>query len=89
MDKLKHLEKEIHKITQRNSRIETDKACEASRTRRFIVVILTYFVIVAFFFTAGPPKPFTNSIVPALAFVLSTLSLSFFKKLWLKRIYKK
>ncbi len=89
MSKTKILEEEIDDIKQRNSRVEADKAWETSRTRRFIVAILTYFVIVAFFFAAGLPKPFTNSIVPALAFVLSTLSLPFFKKVWIKYIYNK
>lgn len=89
MSKTETLEKEIESLKQRNSRVEADKAWETSKARRFIVAILTYFVIVAFFFAAGLPKPFTNSIVPALAFVLSTLSLPFFRKVWIKYIYNK
>ncbi len=89
MSKAETLEKEIESLKQRNSRVEADKAWETSKARRFIVAILTYFVIVAFFFAAGLPKPFTNSIVPALAFVLSTLSLPFFRKVWIKYIYNK
>lgn len=76
-------QKEIKNIQKRNKRVEADKAWEISWTRRIIIVILTYIVIVIFFYSASLPKPFVNSIVPSLAFILSTLSLPFFKKLWI------
>ncbi|MBI2124737.1 hypothetical protein HYT92_03000, partial [Candidatus Pacearchaeota archaeon] len=37
----------------------------------------TYIVILIFFIFAQLPNPLVNSIVPAIAFVLSTLTLSF------------
>ncbi len=80
------LEKEILTIKKRNKRVETDKAWETSITRKIIIAILTYFVIVLFFFFAGLPKPFINSIVPTAGFVFSTLSLPHFKKLWIKYV---
>lgn len=83
--KLQELEKEIKKVKVRNRRVEADKAWETSFIRRVLVAILTYFVIVLFFYFAELPKPFVNSIVPALAFLLSTMTLSFFKKIWLGR----
>ena len=83
------LEKEITQIKKRNRRVEADKAWETSWFRRGLVAILTYIVIVVFFYFAGLPKPFVNSIVPALAFILSTLTLQIFKQLWTKKIYKK
>ncbi|MFH1770671.1 MAG: hypothetical protein ABH828_03880 [archaeon] len=79
-----NIEEELEKIKQRNKKVELDKAWETSFTRKVIVFILTYIVIVIFFYFAGLPKPFINSIVPALAFVLSTVTLPFFKKLWLR-----
>jgi hypothetical protein len=82
-------EKEIIEIKKRNLRVEADKAWETSWTRRFFVVILTYLVIVLFFYFAGLPDPFVNSIVPALAFVLSTFSMALIRKFWQKKIYKK
>ena len=82
-----NLEKEIQEIKQRNKKVEADKAWEISLTRKISIAILTYIVIVIFFYFAGLSKPFINSIVPALAFVLSTLSLPYLKKIWLK--YKK
>ncbi len=89
MNPLKSLKDSIRKIIERNRRVEADKAWETSKTRKVIVAILTYIVIVVFFYFAGLPKPFVNSIVPALAFVLSTLTLPLFKDLWIKHVYKK
>ena len=81
---MKEIRKRLDAIEQRNKKVELDKAWETSWARRIIISILTYLTIVIFFFVAQLPKPFINSIVPAAAFVLSTLSLPFFKKLWVK-----
>jgi preprotein translocase subunit SecF len=89
MTTLKDLENEINKIKERNRRVEADKAWEMSLSRKILIFILTYFVIVLFFLFAGLPNPFINSLVPAIAFALSTLTLSIFKKLWLRYIYKR
>ena len=84
LDKIKDLAEGLNKIRERNKRVEADKAWETSWTRKIIIVVLTYFVIVVFFIFAKLPDPFINSIVPSLAFVLSTLTLPFFKKMWIK-----
>ncbi|PIN73228.1 hypothetical protein COV20_03285 [Candidatus Woesearchaeota archaeon CG10_big_fil_rev_8_21_14_0_10_45_16] len=84
MGSANNLEKDIALIKERNLRVELDKAWETSLTRKVIIAILTYFVIVLFFFFADLPKPFINSIVPTIGFVLSTLSLSYFKKIWIR-----
>ncbi len=78
------LQIEINKINERNQKVEMDKAWETSLVRKLIIVILTYIVIVIFFYMASLPKPFINSIVPAVAFVLSTATIPFFKKSWIK-----
>jgi uncharacterized membrane protein YccC len=77
-----NLIKEIDALKERNKRVELDKAWETSLTRKIIVAILTYIVMVIFFYFAELPKPFINSIVPSLAFILSTLSLPVFRKIW-------
>lgn len=77
-----NLNKEINEIKERNRRVELDKAWETSLTRKVVISILTYIVIVIFFVFADLPNPFVNSIVPALAFLLSTLTLPIFKELW-------
>lgn len=82
-----NIEEEINKIKKRNKRVEADKAWETSWLRKIVIAILTYLVIVIFFYSMGLPKPFVNSIVPALAFILSTLTIPIFKKIWLKYFY--
>jgi hypothetical protein len=84
----KELQKEIKKIKERNKKVEADKKWETSWIRKIVIVFLTYIVIVLFFYFASLPYPFVNSIVPAVAFVLSTLSLPIFKKIWLKYFYQ-
>ena len=78
------MENRIKEIEKRNKRVELDKAWETSFSRKVIIALLTYLVIVLFFFIAELPKPFVNSIVPTSGFVLSTLSLPYFKKIWIK-----
>ena len=85
---MKDLTSRINRIEERNKRVELDKAWETSFTRKLIIFILTYIVIVIFFHFADLPKPWINSIVPAIAFVLSTLTIPFFKKIWIKSIRK-
>ena len=80
-----NLEERVLKIEQRNQKVELDKAWETSWTRRFLIAIMTYITMVLFFLVAKLPKPFINSIVPTVGFVLSTLSLPYFKKLWIKK----
>ena len=82
MDELQELKNEIIEIKKRNARVEADKAWETSLARKILVAILTYVVVVLFFVAAELPKPFINPIVPTLGFLLSTLSISYFKTLW-------
>ncbi|MBT4805043.1 hypothetical protein HON71_02630 [Candidatus Woesearchaeota archaeon] len=83
------IKEEIEQIKARNKRVEADKAWETSWSRKIVVAILTYAVIVIFFYFADLPKPFINSIVPTTGFVLSTLTLTWFKKLWIRTVNKK
>ncbi len=78
------LTKRVEFIEERNKKVELDKSWETSWFRKLIIAVLTYIVIVLFFFYANLPKPFINSLVPTLGFLLSTLSLQFFKKMWIK-----
>jgi hypothetical protein len=82
---LQELHKEIEKIKARNKRVEKDKAWETSFFRKFLIFVLTYAVIVIFFFFAKLSQPFINAIVPSVAFLLSTISIPIVKKWWLKK----
>ena len=77
------VEKRLEAIEQRNRKVELDKAWEVSWARKVGIAVLTYAVIVLFFFVAQLPRPFINSIVPTVGFILSTLSLPLFKKIWM------
>lgn len=81
---MKELEKRISNIEKRNKKVELDKEWEVSLMRKITIATLTYFVIVLFFIFADLPKPFVNSIVPTTGFILSTFSLPFFKKIWVR-----
>lgn len=85
MTTLEELESEVDKIKTRNERVEMDKAWETSGTRKLVILVLTYVVVVIFFFATNLPKPFTNSLVPTLGFFLSTLTVPWVRTSWLKR----
>lgn len=78
------LQREIKRLKERNARVEADKAWETSYARKIIIAILTYLVIVVFFLSSGLPRPWVNAIVPSLAFIISTLSLPLFKRIWMR-----
>lgn len=86
---MSYVEKRLSAIEQRNKKVELDKAWEISWTRKITIAVLTYITIVLFFLVAQLPRPFINSIIPTTGFVLSTLSLPFFKRLWIKYQDKK
>ena len=78
------IEKRLDTIEERNKRVELDKSWETSLARKIIIAVLTYITITLFFLVAGLPNPFVNSIVPTAGFVISTLSLPYFKRLWIR-----
>lgn len=80
---------EINKIKDRNAKVQADKAWETSLFRKILIAILTYLVVVLFFYFADLPKPLVNAIVPTIGFALSTFSLSYFKKYWINKYYNK
>ncbi len=82
------IEKRLEAIERRNEKVELDKAWETSWSRKAIIAILTYITIVLFFFVAQLPRPFINALVPSAGFVLSTFSLPYFKRMWLKHCSK-
>jgi len=87
--KISKMNKEIKAIIQRNKKVEADKAWETSFTRKFIISLMTYLIIVIFLIIIKTPYPWITALVPTIGFMLSTLSLNFFKKLWLRYLYKK
>ena len=89
MTTIESLEKEIEKLKERNKRVEIDKAWETSLARRGLLIIFTYLAIGLYLSAVNVSDPWLNSIVPSIGFLLSTLTLSYFKNLWLKFNRKK
>lgn len=79
------LQKQIDEIKARNARVEADKAWERSWARKLIIALLTYIVIIIFFYTAKLAHPRLNAIVPTLGFILSTLGFDAIKHIRLKK----
>lgn len=84
----KSLEDRVSDIEERNRRVELGKAWETSWTRRFLLLLFTYLSIALYLKFVVRVEPWLNAIVPAIGFLLSTLTLPFFKKLWEEYIHK-
>lgn len=84
-----NIKEEIGQLKLRNKKVEGDKAWETSWTRKLLLVAFTYLSIGIYLQVVNISRPWLNAIVPAVAFMLSTLTLPFFKKLWLSKFYKK
>lgn len=78
------MEERIKQIEDRNKRVEIDKAWERSFARIATISVITYVVAVTFLYIIDVSNPFLNALVPVLGFILSTQSLPFIKKLWMK-----
>lgn len=86
---MENLEHKIQEIEDRNQKVEADKAWEVSWTRRILLTIFTYLAIGVYLWAIEIPRPWFNAIVPATALMISTLTMPFFKKVWLKRYNRK
>ncbi len=84
MNELEQIKRDIQEIKERNAKVEIDKAWETSLFRKILIAVLTYIIIVLFFLFAELPDPFLNAIVPTLGFILSTLSVSYLRGVWIK-----
>ncbi|MBI3070220.1 MAG: hypothetical protein HYY87_02850 [Candidatus Levybacteria bacterium] len=88
MTSIDDLEKRVARIEGRNKNVELDKRWETSYTRRILLITLTYIAIGFYLSAIQIKEPWLNAIVPSFGFLLSTLTLPFFKNLWKKYFYK-
>jgi len=88
MEDVEELKREVGLIKERNGRVELDKKWEGSFTRRGLLVLFTYLAIGFYLQAINIPRAWLNAIVPSVGFLLSTLTLPFFKKVWLSKIKK-
>lgn len=82
--KVSSIEERVKRIEERNTRVEMDKKWEGSWTRKLLIALCTYAAIGLYFQYILQVNPWVNAIVPTIGFLLSTLTLPFFKKMWVK-----
>jgi hypothetical protein len=78
-------ESQIAQILERNKRVEADKAWEVSWFRRLLIAALTYVGALLFIWSFTNDLLWRNAAVPAGAYLVSTLSLPWIKRRWIKR----
>lgn len=80
-DYIAGLEKRVQALEKRNTRVEADKAWETSWVRRLSIAILTYLIVVSYLYFVIHVEPWLNALVPVMGFGLSTLTLSYIKRI--------
>jgi hypothetical protein len=83
-EEIRKLENEIRALKQRNTAVELDKAWETGWIRKILIGVFTYLAIFIYMWGVKIDRPWLNAIVPTIGFLLSTLIMSYFKKLWIK-----
>ena len=73
------LEERVAKLEARNQRVEADKAWELSWTRRILITLLTYFVVVIYLQFVVHINPWINALVPVIGFFTSTFTVCLVK----------
>lgn len=79
------LERELAEIRERNRRVELDKGWEVSVTRRTFLAVMTYLCAAVLLRRLGIDHYLRNALVPAVGYVLSTLTLPPLKRRWIER----
>lgn len=83
---MKDLEIRIARIEQRNKKVEQNKAWETSWTRRISIALLTYVVVWMYLQFVVHVDPWINAIIPTGGFLMSTLTLTFIKSVWIDKL---
>lgn len=87
-EKIKNLEEKIDAINERNKKVEADKAWEGSNFRIFSLCIITFIIASFVMYFIGVQKYLLNALIPTLGYFLSTQSLPFIKKWWIRKNIK-
>lgn len=85
---LNEIQRELDLIKTRNKKVEANKAWETSWSRKILIAIITYILLVIFMHINEIDKPFINGLIPTFAFLISVSTLPYFKKLWIKKYRK-
>ncbi|HMO18592.1 MAG TPA: hypothetical protein PKA63_10340 [Oligoflexia bacterium] len=85
--KITSLESAISEIEKRNKNVEINKAWEISKTRIIAICLMTWVLVSLVFYSIGVENYMVSSIIPTLGFFLSTQSLPFLKRWWIRKYY--
>ncbi len=83
MTLMKDLEQRVEILEARNKKVDADKAWETSWARRAAIAGLTYVTVVIYLRVVIHIDPWLNALVPVVGFILSTLTITYLKKIWL------
>lgn len=87
-ERLIKIEQELRTITERNRRVEADKAWETSFFRKLVLAVITYVVALFLLYVIGAEHIFLSALVPAVGFILSVQTLPTIKRVWVRRFFK-
>lgn len=85
---IEELTKKVEALEERNKRVEADKAWETSRFRVVCIVVVTYLIALVVMYVIGVEHYLTNAFIPTIGYFLSTQSLPFVKRWWVKSFFK-
>lgn len=71
-------------VGDRNKKVEINKAWEVSGVRMFSILILTYIFAAIALYLIGTENYLLGALIPVLGYFLSTQSLPFIKRWWVK-----
>lgn len=87
-----NVEKEIQQLQKRNTKVELEKKWETSYTRRLFIALITFFAAFFFLRVSGTVLDqrtlFISALIPAGAFLISTLTLPPLQKIWKKIFHR-
>ena len=86
---MESLEQRVERIEARNAAVEGDKAWEVSNARKILIAVFTFFIIGFYLQAVGVHEAWTHALVGTLGFMVSTLSMPFFRRAWVRYIWKR
>ena len=88
-ERLQRVERELQAISERNVRVEADKAWETSLFRMSAIAVFTYGAATLVLYLIGAENIFFGALVPVLGFILSVQSLPALKRWWIRTFLKR
>jgi hypothetical protein len=87
--KINKIEQELSGIKERNARVEAEKAWEVSGFRKATIAVVTYILASLVLYFIGIQNFYLSALIPTIGYILSTLSLPFVKRWWIREHHKK